>query len=151
MDRTLPLEILEQIADHLFDTDRPGIWAFALTSNTCRRATLQCIFQEAYRNVQARKTLQGDIDALRSVLFGADNCARHTHRLVIKGELILDEPRNRPESSDARDRNTTLEGFRQTGIAEVLGDQGPYLDGPIPPDLAYPDEAIKVSREEDLA
>ncbi|KAH8595443.1 hypothetical protein B0O99DRAFT_709868 [Bisporella sp. PMI_857] len=142
----LPFEALQQIASYLHDTHRPSLYTFGLASKACHRATLPSVFREVHLTVHGRKALQCNVDALVKVLCGAES-AHYVRHLGIKGFLLLnidesDEPGNKARTTNTDD----IDWFQRTGVGEVLGDKEPCLYGPF-----FPDEAIEVSLEEDVA
>ena len=140
----LPFEALQQIAGYLHDTHRPSLYTFGLASKSCHAASLRSVFREVHLAVRDRKTVRCDADALVKILSSADS-AHHVRHLSIKGFLRL----NIDECNELgkEERTWGADGwFQLRGVAEVLGNEEPYLGGDF-----YPDEAVEVSPEEDAA
>lgn len=115
-----------------------------MASKTCHAASLQSVFREVHHAVRDRKTLRCDVDALVKVLSSVDS-AHHVRHLGIKGFLH----QNIDECNEVgkEERTWADDGwFQLRGVAEVLGEEEPYLGGDF-----YPDEAVEVSPEEDAA
>ena len=116
--KSLSLEVLQVIADHLHETHRQSFYKFRLTSKTCHSATIASMFREIRFTVRNPKTLQYDTDTLIEALSSTDS-ARHVRCLSMKGFLCL-----RPEVSDepsigARTMDD-MTYFEEAGVDEIL-------------------------------
>jgi hypothetical protein len=141
----LPLETLQQIADHLKSSHRPSLHAFGLASKTCHRATIPSIFHDIHITITSREALQRNVDTLDKTLSRTE-AACHVRCLNIKGSFRLsDQPRMEGYKSGTVDRHTS---FKRTGVDEILENEEPYSTEPY---IVYDEPVIAKSSEEDLA
>jgi len=136
---SLPLETLQQIADHLNHSHRPSLDAFALASKTCHDAALPSIFRHVHLTISNPEALQRDVNALAKTL-SRTNSTSHVRYLSIKGFLKLPG-----QSSTEEDSGTSW--LKSKGLDEILGKDEEY-DGRH--HVVY-DDVIEKSSDEDLA
>ena len=87
---SLPLEIVQQIADCVETVHRPSLFAFSLASKACHRAATFLIFWRISIMIQDREGLQRDAGRLVEALLRTDS-ARHVQSITIKGALRLNK------------------------------------------------------------
>lgn len=89
---SLPLELLQHIADCLATAHGPSLQAFSLTSTVCHAASLPVIFQRICITVHDREGLQRHVDELREALSRTNSfsCIR---KITVKGALRLRDKR----------------------------------------------------------
>lgn len=135
---SLPLEIVQQIADWVETMHRPSLFAFSLASKACHRATLFLAFRKLKITIHDHERLQRDTGRLAEALYRTDS-ARHIQSITIKGALC-----SKP---------------KKTGMDELFSPPRWY-DDPILDDeefshgtlyVVYDEAVIKESSSEDMA
>jgi hypothetical protein len=110
---SLPLEVLQQIANYLNYSHRPSLDTFALTSKTCHNATLSLIFDHVRLTISTLMALQRDVNTLAKALSRTDSTS-HVRRLSIKGVLT-----SLGQSSTEEERD---QGWHKSrGLNRILG------------------------------
>jgi hypothetical protein len=138
---SLPLEIVQQIADRVETVHRPSLFSFSLASEACHRAAAFLIFRKISIIIRNREGLQRDAGRLAEALFRTDS-ARHVQSITIKGALRL----------NTRMAHAYNPGFRwshKSGLDEILEDEEP--NGYDPLFVIYDEAVIEESSEEDMA
>ncbi|PSN74958.1 hypothetical protein BS50DRAFT_628208 [Corynespora cassiicola Philippines] len=137
---SLPLELLQQIADCVETVHRPSLYAFSLTSKACHNASMFLIFQHIDITVDHREKLRHDVEGLFEALSRLDS-ARHVQRISIKGALRLNAKKT---DSDGKDTCKT-----EYDLENILDDEEPM---PLSRHyVVYDEPVIKKSSEEDMA
>jgi hypothetical protein len=145
---SLPLEILEQIADRLETAHRPSLFAFSLASKACYNAAAFLIFRNISIMIETREGLQRDAVRLFETLLRTD-AARHVHSITVQGAFRL--VTKKTDLSDSASRLTPW----KPGIAEIL-DEEQYVhysgeDNAGCRYVVYDDRVIEESSAEDMA
>jgi hypothetical protein len=81
---SLPLEIVQQVADCIETVHRPSLFAFSLTSKACHRAAAFLLFRKISFMVHDCEGLRRDADRLVEALSRTDS-APHVQCISIKG------------------------------------------------------------------
>jgi hypothetical protein len=137
---SLPIEIVQQIADCIEHAYRPSLFAFSSASKACYKASALLIFRRINVTVHCRATLKDEIDRLVKALSRTES-ARHIQCITIKGDI-----RPRPKIED----NSDLGWLQSTGLDEIL----PDLGGPPSSSchyVVYDEPVIKKASKEDLS
>jgi hypothetical protein len=138
---SLPLEMMQQIADWVERMHRPSLFTFSLASKACHEAAAFLIFREICITIQDREGLQRDADRLAGALFRTES-ARHVQRITIKGALRINKKKGHIY-------NRGLHWSRNAGLAEILDDEEPGDHDSL--FVVYDEGVIKESSEEDMA
>ncbi|KAF2123667.1 hypothetical protein P153DRAFT_412508 [Dothidotthia symphoricarpi CBS 119687] len=138
---SLPLEIVQQIADCVEIVHRPSLFAFSLASRACHRAAAFLVFRKLSITIHNREGLRRDADRLVETLFRADS-ARQVQNITIKGALRLNTKRTDIYNPDEC-------WLRRSGLAEILVDE--ELMDNSRRYVVYDERVIEESSEEDMA
>jgi hypothetical protein len=138
---SLPLEILQQIADCVEIVHRPSLFAFSLASNACHRAAASLVFRKISIMIHDREGLRRDADRLVEALFRADS-ARQVQYITIKGALRLNAKKTGIYDPDKC-------CLRRSGLAEILVDEELMDQSRLY--VVYDEGVIEESSEEDMA
>jgi hypothetical protein len=114
---SLPLEILELIADRVEAAHRPSLFAFSLASKACYNAAAFLIFQNISIMIETPEGLQRDAGRLFETLLRTD-AARHVHSITVRGAFRLDTKKT-DTSSDTGSRSRPW----KPEIAEILDEE----------------------------
>lgn len=136
---SLPIEIIQQIADCIENAYRPSLFIFSSASKACHKASAFLIFRRINVTVHCRATLKSEMDRLVEALSRAES-ARYVQCITIKGDI-----RPRPKSED----EPGLEWLQSTGLNEILPDLGPPSQSRHY--VVYDEPVIKKSSKEDLS
>ncbi|KAF9697179.1 hypothetical protein EKO04_004539 [Ascochyta lentis] len=109
---SLPIEIVQLIADCIEDVYRPSLFNFSLASRACHKASAFLLFRQINVTVYCRATLKSEINRLVEALSRADS-AQYVQCITIKGDI-----RPRPKNED----DSELEWLQSTGLNEILPD-----------------------------
>ena len=137
---SLPLEILQQIADRVEIVHRPSLYAFSLTSKACHRASTFLIFRQLTITVHHREGLRCDINRLLEALSRTDS-THHVRRITIKGSLRLDAKKSNSDDRTLWWINDGLEEILENEERINWGDRYVVYDKPV----------IKKFSDEDMA
>lgn len=134
----LPVEILQQIAGLVRDTNRPSFYAFVVTNKPCRLVCMPLIFQEIHVSVNDCRTLKNDIDFLRKSLLSnvcGGDVTRLVRHLCLKGSLSLMKSDGSEVSMTTMDElertanhEERLQRFRSNGLDELMDENEPLVD-----------------------
>ncbi|KAF2871258.1 hypothetical protein BDV95DRAFT_573622 [Massariosphaeria phaeospora] len=138
---SLPLEILQQIADCVETVHRPSLFAFSLASKACHSAASLPIFRKISIMVRDPEGLRRDADRLVEALSRADS-ARHVQSITIKGGLRLNA-----KKMDMYDPDKCW--LKRCGLSEILVDA--ELMDYSRQYVVYDEGVIEESSEEDMA
>ena len=136
---SLPIEIVQQIADCIEHVHRPSLFTFSSASKACYKASAFLIFRRINVTVHYRASLKNDIDRLVKALSRAGS-TRHVQCITIKGDI-----RPRPKSED----NSDLGWLQSTGLDEIVPDLGPSSQSRHY--VVYDEPVIKKASKEDLS
>lgn len=134
---SLPVELLQQIAGLLRDTNRPSFNAFTVTNKLSRLACLPLIFQELHVSVNDSITLQNNVDLLLKLLSSpvcGGDVTQYVRHLCLKDSLCrmkTDDSEGAMPAPD-EDKSTAnhekeLQKFRSTGLNELLDENEPLV------------------------
>lgn len=138
----LPVEILQQIAGLVRDTDRPSFYAFSVTNKSHRLACMPLVFHELHVSVSDCRALQKDVDlllkSLLSTVYGGD-ASQHVRHLYLKGSLSLVRSDDGEvttmamamamgELERSASHEEKLRRFRSEGLDELLDENEPLVD-----------------------
>jgi hypothetical protein len=98
---SLPLELLEQIADRLETAHRPSLFVFSLASKACYNAAAFLIFRNISIMIETPEGLQRDTGRLLETLLRTD-AARHVQNITVQGAFRLDTKKTDSSASDSR-------------------------------------------------
>lgn len=138
---SLPLEILQQVAEYVDIGHRPSLQAFSLTSKACHNASVFLIFRKVHIRVRDCEGIQRDVDRLSGVLSRVDSF-RHVQRISMTGALLLKG--NKREFHDP-DKSY----YKTSGLDEIFSDEDLMSTGG--KYVVYDEAVIKESSEEDMA
>jgi hypothetical protein len=139
---SLPLEILQQIADIVDTEHRPSIYTFSLTNKACHRAVVHLVFRQIQITVSHQpETLQKEVASLIEALSRTES-ARHVQRISIKGHIRV-KLRKTNEDSPGTDEIEPPDG-----IQEILGNN---ISRGLRQFVVYDEAVIVRSSDEDLA
>lgn len=126
----LPVEILQQIAGLVRDTNRPSFYAFCVTNKPCRLACMPLLFHELHVSVNDYRSLQNDVDLLLKSLLSSvcgGDVTQYVRHLCLKGCLSSvksDCSEGTMTATDELERIATheeqLQRFRSEGLEELL-------------------------------
>jgi hypothetical protein len=136
---SLPIEIVQQIADCIEHAYRPSLFIFSSASKACHKASAFLIFRRINVTVHCRATLKNEIDRLVEALSRAES-TRYVQCITIKGDI-----RPKPKSED----NSELEWLQFIGLGEILPDLGPPSQSRHY--VVYDEPVIKKASKEDLS
>jgi hypothetical protein len=137
---SLPLEIVQQIADWVERMHRPSLFAFSRANKACHGAATLLVFRKISIVIQDREGLQRDAGKLAEALFRTDS-ARHVQSITIKGALRLN-------ANDTDIYNPGLHWSKNSGLVEILDDEEPVDYHPLY--VIYDESVIKASSPEDM-
>ncbi|KAH6625399.1 hypothetical protein C7974DRAFT_313076 [Boeremia exigua] len=138
---SLPLEILQQIADIVKSEHRPSLYTLSLTNSACHRAVVPLIFHHIQINVSHPEILQKDIAGLNGALSRTE-AARHVQRISIKGDI-----RVRAQNTDT-DVPIADKTEPPDGVEEILGND---TKTGLRHFVVYDESVIVKSSDEDMA
>jgi hypothetical protein len=138
---SLPLEIVQQIADCVETVHRPSLFAFSLASKACYSAAAFLIFRKISITIHDRDGLRRDADRLVEALARADS-ARYVQSIIINGALHLSGKKTAMYDPDDC-------WLRRCGLAEILVDEE-QMDFSREY-VVYDEGVIEKSSEEDMA
>jgi hypothetical protein len=139
---SLPLEILQQIADIVDTEHRPSIYTFSLTNKACHRAVVHLVFRQIQITVSHQpETLQKEVASLIEALSRTES-ARHVQQISIKGDIRF-KARKTNEDSPGTDKIEP-----PGGIQEILGNN---ISSGLRQFVVYDEAVIVRSSDEDLA
>ena len=136
---SLPIEIIQRIADYIENEYRPSLFTFSLASKACHKASTFLIFRRINITVHPHATLRSEIDRLIEALSRAES-ARYVQCITINGDI-----RPRPKSED----ESELQWLQSTGFNEILPDLGPLSQSRHY--VVYDEPVIKKASMEDLS
>jgi hypothetical protein len=113
---SLPLEILQQVADCVEAVHRPSLYALGLTSKACYEASTFLIFRQLSITVHHSEGLRRDADRLLASL-SRTGSTHHVRCIVIKGALRLDAKKS---SGDVQ-----KPWWIESGLGEILENEEP--------------------------
>lgn len=128
----LPVEVLQQIAVLVRDTDRPSFYAFCVTNKPCRWACMPLMFHELHVTVGDGTALQTKVSLLLKSLSStvcAGDAIQHVRHLYLKGSLSLMESDGSDVILSAKDEK--LEQYRSEGLEELLDENEPLADASV--------------------
>jgi hypothetical protein len=136
---SLPIEVVQQIADCIEHAYRPSLFTFSSVSKACYKASEFLIFRRINVTVHCRATLGDEIDRLVKALSRAES-ARYVRCITIKGDI-----RPLPEDED----NSGPGWSQSTGLDEIVPDLGPSSQSRHY--VIYDEPVIKKASKEDLS
>lgn len=138
---SLPLEIVQQMADCVETVHRPSLFGFSLASKACHSAAAFLIFRKISITIHDHDGLRRDADRLVEALARTDS-ARYVQSITINGALHLSG-----KKTAMYDPNDCW--LRRCGLAEILVDEE-QMDFSRQY-VVYDEGVIEKSSEEDMA
>lgn len=142
---SLPLELLQNIADCVHDAYRPSLFAFSLTSKACNAASAILIFQQISILVNKPDGLQRDTSKLLEALSRADS-ARHVRCIHLNGDVRVNALKINMFNQEY---GPQTDWRKDHGLDEILVDEEPidYTGNHV----VYDEPVIKRGSAEDTA